>query len=144
MEEPHRVSILQDYMKKWYLKQIKTLLTCKYLDHDTNSKSYTTTCYRVLELQTYSLRGETAVLGLLNTKLALYNSLGETAVLALYNSLILSHINYGILTWGLASDRILKLQKKAMLSCRIPHRSQSSYICCIVCFGMHHILYSTK
>ncbi len=34
--------------------------------------------------------------------------------LALYNSLILSHINYGILTWGFASDRILKLQKKAV------------------------------
>ncbi len=37
-----------------------------------------------------------------------------TIRLALYNSLILFHINYGILTWGLDSDRILKLQKKAV------------------------------
>ncbi len=34
--------------------------------------------------------------------------------LALYNSLILFHINYGILTWGFVSDRIHKLQKKAV------------------------------
>ncbi len=65
MEEPHRVSLLQDFPNKWYLKQVKTLPPLK-------------------------------------------------IKLALYNSLILSHINYGILTWGLASDRILKLQKKAV------------------------------
>ena len=30
----------------------------------------------------------------------------------IYNSLILSHINYGILMWGYHSDRLYKLQKK--------------------------------
>ncbi len=34
--------------------------------------------------------------------------------LSLYNSLILSHINYGILACGHESNRILKLQKKAV------------------------------
>ena len=34
--------------------------------------------------------------------------------LMIYNSLILSHINYGILIWGYHSDRLYKLQKKAM------------------------------
>ncbi len=34
--------------------------------------------------------------------------------LALYNSLVLSHINYGILAWGLDSDRIFKLQQKSV------------------------------
>ena len=32
----------------------------------------------------------------------------------IYNSLILSHINYGILMWGYHSDRLYKLQKRAM------------------------------
>ena len=32
----------------------------------------------------------------------------------LYNSLILSHLNYGILAWGYKSERIAKLQKKAI------------------------------
>ena len=32
--------------------------------------------------------------------------------LMIYNSLILSHINYGILIWGYHSDRLYKLQKK--------------------------------
>ena len=32
----------------------------------------------------------------------------------IYNSLILSHINYGILIWGYQNSRILKLQKKAL------------------------------
>ncbi len=32
----------------------------------------------------------------------------------MYNSLILSHINYGILTWGYNCERIAKLQKKAV------------------------------
>ena len=36
------------------------------------------------------------------------------AKLCIYNSLILPHINYGILLWGHTCDRILKLQKKAM------------------------------
>ena len=35
-------------------------------------------------------------------------------LLTVYNTLILPHINYGILSWGLKSDRILKLQKKAV------------------------------
>ena len=32
----------------------------------------------------------------------------------IYNYLILSHINYGILIWGYHSDRLYKLQKRAM------------------------------
>ena len=32
----------------------------------------------------------------------------------IYNALILSKINYGILTWGYESESILKLQKKAV------------------------------
>ena len=32
----------------------------------------------------------------------------------IYNSLILSHINYGLLVWGYQSSRIFKLQKKAV------------------------------
>ncbi len=32
----------------------------------------------------------------------------------IYNSLILSHINFGILTWGYKCDRITKLQKRAV------------------------------
>ena len=32
----------------------------------------------------------------------------------IYNALILSKINYGILTWGYESKSILKLQKKAV------------------------------
>ena len=32
----------------------------------------------------------------------------------IYNTLILSHLNYGILCWGHSCDRILKLQKKAV------------------------------
>ena len=37
----------------------------------------------------------------------------------IYNSLILSHINYGILLWGSKSAKLDKLQKKAIriLSC---------------------------
>ena len=34
--------------------------------------------------------------------------------LMIYNALILSRINYAILLWGYNSERILKLQKKAM------------------------------
>ena len=32
----------------------------------------------------------------------------------LYNSLILSHLQYCILTWGFKSDRLFKLQKRAV------------------------------
>ncbi len=35
-------------------------------------------------------------------------------IMYLWNSLILSHINYGILAWEHESNRILKLQKKAV------------------------------
>ena len=35
-------------------------------------------------------------------------------LLTIYNDLILPHINYGILSWGFKSDRILKLQMKAV------------------------------
>ena len=34
--------------------------------------------------------------------------------LILYNSLILPHLNYGIMIWGYKCDRINKLQKKAI------------------------------
>ncbi len=32
----------------------------------------------------------------------------------IYNSLIVSHINYGLLIWGFACEQIAKLQKKAI------------------------------
>ena len=38
----------------------------------------------------------------------------QKTLLTIYNSLILPHINYCILTWGHDSNRILKLQKKAI------------------------------
>ena len=41
-------------------------------------------------------------------------SLPTHVKLMIYNALILSRINYGILSWGYNSERILKLQKKAM------------------------------
>ena len=34
--------------------------------------------------------------------------------IVIYNSLILSHINYGLLAWGYSCGRVIKLQKKAM------------------------------
>ena len=49
-------------------------------------------------------------IGILNK---LKNILPENIKLVLYNSLILPHINYGILSWGFKHERILKLQKKA-------------------------------
>ena len=50
-------------------------------------------------------------IGVLNT---LKNCLPQTVKLILYNSLILPHLNYGIMTWGNKCDRINKLQKKAI------------------------------
>lgn len=45
----------------------------------------------------------------------LKNFLPQNILLTLYNSLILPHINYGILCWGFVNtNRILKLQKKAL------------------------------
>ena len=37
----------------------------------------------------------------------------EEILVTLYNSLIASHLNYGILAWGIAATRLEKLQKKA-------------------------------
>ena len=42
----------------------------------------------------------------------LKNYIPENALLTIYNTLIIIHLNYGILTWGFNSDRILKIQKK--------------------------------
>ena len=50
-------------------------------------------------------------IGILN-KLKFF--LPTSAKLMMYNSLILSHINYGILIWGYQCDRIEKLQKKLL------------------------------
>ena len=49
--------------------------------------------------------------GILNK---LKRCLPQETLCLLYNSLILSHLNYGILTWGYQTDRIFKLQKKAV------------------------------
>ena len=46
----------------------------------------------------------------------LQNYIPENALLTIYNTLIIPHLNYGILTWGFNSDRILKIQKKAVRS----------------------------
>jgi hypothetical protein len=35
-------------------------------------------------------------------------------LLHIYNSLILSYLNYGIIVWGWQSDRLFKIQKKAI------------------------------
>jgi hypothetical protein len=40
--------------------------------------------------------------------------LPEQTLKTIYNSLINSHINYGILCWGYKTNRLLKLQKKAI------------------------------
>ena len=46
----------------------------------------------------------------------LKNYIPENALLTIYNTLIIPHLNYGILTWGFNSDRIWKIQKKAVRS----------------------------
>ena len=46
----------------------------------------------------------------------LKNYIPENALLTIYNTLIIPHLNYGILTRGFNSDRILKIQKKAVRS----------------------------
>ena len=37
----------------------------------------------------------------------------EEILVTLYNNLIASHLNYGILAWGIVATRLEKLQKKA-------------------------------
>ena len=51
--------------------------------------------------------------GLINR---LKNYIPENALLTIYNTLIIPHLNYGILTWGFISNRIMKIQKKAVRS----------------------------
>ena len=46
----------------------------------------------------------------------LKNYIPENALLTIYNTLIITHLNYEILTWGFNSDRILKIQKKTVRS----------------------------
>ncbi len=48
-------------------------------------------------------------MGILNK---LKHFLPLNANVLIYNSLILSHVNYCILTWGYQCDRIFKLQKR--------------------------------
>ena len=50
-------------------------------------------------------------IGILNK---LKHTLPQEIKLILYNSLIVPHINYCIMAWGFHSNRILKLQKKAL------------------------------
>ena len=52
----------------------------------------------------------------LNTNLAIiHNKVNYSELLRiLYNSLILSHLQYCVLSWGFKSDRIFKLQKRAV------------------------------
>ena len=53
----------------------------------------------------------TKTIGILNK---LKHHIPLNILLTIYNTLILPHINYGILSWGFKSDRNLKLQKKAV------------------------------
>ena len=46
----------------------------------------------------------------------LKNCIPENALLTIYNTLVIPHLNYGILTWGFNLDRILKIQKKTVRS----------------------------
>ncbi len=50
-------------------------------------------------------------IGILNK---LKHFLPKQAKLHIYNSLILSHLNFGILAWGYHCNRIYKLQKKIL------------------------------
>jgi len=45
--------------------------------------------------------------------------LTENLLLTMYTSLILRHINYGILLWGYQTHRVFKLQKRAMRICSL-------------------------
>jgi endonuclease/exonuclease/phosphatase family metal-dependent hydrolase len=44
----------------------------------------------------------------------LKKTIPPSALLLLYNSLILPHLNYGLLVWGLKSIKLLKLQKRSV------------------------------
>ena len=48
------------------------------------------------------------IVGVINR---LKNYIPQNVLLTIYNTLIIPHLNYGILTWGFNSDRILKIQK---------------------------------
>ena len=50
-------------------------------------------------------------IGILNK---LKHVLSQQIKMLLYNSLIVSHINYCIMVWGFQTNRIIKLQKKAL------------------------------
>ena len=49
----------------------------------------------------------------------LKNYIPQNVLLTIYNTLIIPHLNYGILQWGFNSDRILKIHKKAVRSITI-------------------------
>ena len=59
-----------------------------------------------------------ALAGKINRSLGILNKLKHYLLLnikkLLYNSLVLSHLNYGILLWGFTGERIFKLQKKVL------------------------------
>ena len=61
----------------------------------------------------------TKCLGILNR---LKHFVPSNILLLIYNSLILSHINYGLLSWGYDSKKIFNLQKRAI---RIIAKSRS-------------------
>ena len=42
------------------------------------------------------------------------NIVSSNILLKIYNSLILSHLHYGILCWGFNSNKLFRLQKKAI------------------------------
>ena len=44
----------------------------------------------------------------------LKHTLPSRVLLTLYNTLILPHLNYGLVLWGHRNERILKLQKRAI------------------------------
>ena len=54
----------------------------------------------------------------------------KNILLTIYNTLILPHINYGLLVWGNQSGKILQLQKKSNSSgflCRIHFSYRSTF-----------------
>ena len=52
-------------------------------------------------------------IGILNR---LKHTVNSDTLRVIYNSLILSHLNFGLLSWGSSTNRIFKLQKKAVRS----------------------------